>query len=223
MQPRIFCPVIILLLCISCKKDNSPDTSPNGISDNNNCKACIYIPMCDSSIYTYYDTLGGNFKTLTDTFLYKKDTLLRGHVYEKFYSTYNHDFFYSNCTNGISRYGEEDGLSDSTILHRISLDANLPVNGTWSDTVKQQLLLVDPIQKNTVLSKGMSRTVNGLVFNDVVHVRKERGYVQMGSFTLYNTVDYYYARGVGLIDAILTTHPSLIVAQHRAVKSYYIP
>ena len=83
-----------MLIITSCQKENSDETSPNVISGNAQCKACIYIPMCDSSIYAYYDTIGVANQIITDTILYKKDTLLRGLVYEQFYSTYNRRFFF---------------------------------------------------------------------------------------------------------------------------------
>ncbi len=223
MQIRFIFSIIVIFTITSCKKEKSDETSPDSILGNAQCKACIYIPMCDSSIYSYYDTIGVTNQIITDTILYKKDTMLRGLVYEQFYSTSNRNHFYSNCTNGISREGQEDGFSVSGILHRQTLDANLPVTGTWADTVPLNLLLADPIQRSFIIAKGVSRTVNGLTFNDVIHVRLERRYLSMGISTIYNTVDFFYARSVGLIEAVLTEHPSQIVRQHKAIRSYFIP
>lgn len=223
MQLRFIFSIIITVIIVSCQKEKGDEIGTDNTLGNAQCKACIYIPMCDSSIYSYFDTLGGAIQISTDTILYKKDTLLRGLVYEQFYSTSNRNNFYSNCTNGISREGQEDSFSDSGILYRQTLNANLPVNGTWADTVPLNLILVDPIQRNFIIAKGVSRTVNGLAFSDVIHVRRERRGGPSAGSALYATVDYYYARGVGLIEAVLTEHPSQIVRQHKAIRSYFIP
>ena len=224
MQPKLIFPIIICLIINSCQKEKSNETSPNGTAGYN-CKACEYIPMCDSSVYSYYDTLGFGSSTgiTTDTMLYKRDTLIRGLIYQEFYLTGSQSGRYFNCNNGISQFENKNELIGG-YFRSTMLDVNLPVNGTWSDTVLIPLVAGKEVHKKTIIAKGVGRIINSLSFSDVIHVEDARCYPNStGGLIIIEVSDYYYAKGVGLIEVVTRDRVNAGIEHHRALKSYYIP
>ena len=66
--------------------------------------------------------------------------------------------------------------------------------------------------------------VNGKTYTDVIHVYTETGIsIPIIGFIVTNTSDYYYASGIGLIEAIISDPNSGTVLEHRALNSYFVP
>ncbi|MES2777053.1 MAG: hypothetical protein V4722_22945 [Bacteroidota bacterium] len=225
-------PFLLLAVTIfSCQKElsleNTTVTVGGGGTQTNECKACVYIPVCNGSHFTYYDTINGTGGLITDTLQFIKDTSMSGKTFQKFFATGNQSYSYTNCTNGESRLVGFSvvtvGGNNITKVALIQLKANLSVGGSWSDTVINQLGQAI-IYNSSIISKGTSSTLNGQTFNDVIHVQIEIGAdIPLVGFYVVNSADYYYAKGVGLIEYIATDYLSGNVIQHRTLKSYYIP
>ncbi len=230
MKTSIFSIAFLAIFLISCQKEVSLEKSTGGGGAGSGlvaCKDCIYIPMCDGTWYTYNDTLLGNAQIATDTLRFIKDTTISSLSFKKFLSPAAQAFSYVNCNNGISRVIAYNPIgAGGTTVNKIDLTmlkANLAVNGSWTDTIDngtgQQVLYT-----STIKAKGISRTLNGQVFADVIHVYVETGIDLPGfGFFLTNTSDYYYARGVGLVEALIEDPSSGTVLQHRVIKAYFIP
>ena len=230
MKTNLFLILMSTLFLGSCQKEVSLEKSTGSGGSGSGlvaCKDCIYIPMCDGSWYTYNDTLLGTAQIATDTLRFVKDTTISSLAFKKFLSVAQQSNSYANCNNGISRVIAYNavgaGGSSVTKIDITMLKANLAVNGAWTDTIVnpagQQVLYTSTLEE-----KGVSRTVNGKVFADVMHVYVETGIDVPGfGFFLTNTSDYYYAKGVGLIEAIIEDPSSGTLLQHRAIKAYFIP
>src|SRR5437763_1497490 len=54
---------------------------------------------------------------------------------------------------------------------------------------------------HTIMEKGISRSINGRTFNDVIHTKVEVQYDYGTGFQTFVTYDFYLAKGVGLIES----------------------
>ncbi len=236
MNKAIYAVSILLLLVvfISCQKEidiNLGGTNNNGggggTNNNSNCKACAYLPYCDGATYSYYDTLMGVAPVISSDILkFIKDTVFSGKTFHKFTASSSPTAVYTNCTSGITTTAIFDvGVTGGTISQVIirPLQENLPVNGIWNDTLVNGL--GQPvIYKYVINEKSIIRTLSGKTFNDVIHVQVETGVEVAGfGFFVTNMSDYYYAKNVGLIEALITNEDGTLVYQHRVIKSYNIP
>ena len=234
---------LVLVVCLAvtaCQKEISFETpgannasggsnggSTGGGSSTADCKACVYMPVCNGSYYTYFDTLYTSASLVTDTFRFVKDTTIDSKTFTAIYSPLTGSVSYYNCTDGATRLvaynvgtagGSTVKAADITFLK-----ANLSVGATWQDK------LTNPIgqevtYKSKIIEKGITRTLNGQTFTDVIHTTQETGVEVTGfGFTAVTTSDYYFAKGVGLIETIAKENTGGSVYQHRVIKSYYIP
>ncbi|MEO5966638.1 MAG: hypothetical protein ABIP68_05150, partial [Ferruginibacter sp.] len=199
------------------------DTTGGGTTRD--CKACVYIPICDSSFYKYKDTINGTAGTVTSNYRITRDTTIGGKVFQKLYVDAT-NYAYYNCTNGVttSIIYNPTSLNGTTYLIKvemINLKANEPVNATWRSTIDYNGQLMHYDYK--IISKGNPRTVDGRTYADVIRVGLTNISETPGQGTMVSgTGDYYYARGVGLIEVVLTDaggNPGM----HRVLESYIIP
>jgi hypothetical protein len=234
---KIIPAIALAIIFISCQKELSFDTSgvagggttggTTGGSSSTDCKACVYVPVCNGAYYTFYDTLSSSTNIVTDTFRVIKDTTIAGKTFAKIFSPLTQAYNYYNCTDGATRvigYNTTTAAGNIlTIVDITLIKANLPVGGVWQDKVTNPLGQ-QVIYNSKIAAKSISRTINGKVFPDVIHVYTETGIdVPVLGFTVLGTTDYYFAKGVGLIEAIVEDPISGTVVQHRAIKDYYIP
>ncbi|MCX6317616.1 MAG: hypothetical protein NTW29_10015 [Bacteroidetes bacterium] len=222
------------LLMISCQKEVDFENTGTGSGSGGGggggssvCKACSYIPMCDGTVYSYYDTLLTGTPSITaDTLSYIKDTTFSGRTYRKFITKGYTTPYYTNCTSGTFRNAVLNvGATGGTIakLELILLKDDLPVNGTWTDTVTNGLGQT-VYYKNKIIAKAVSRTLHTNTFPDVIHVQSENGVdLPFVGYMAVGVSDYYYAKGVGPVEVRVASADGLTVYQHRVIKSYNIP
>jgi hypothetical protein len=237
MKLKFVAIVILCCLLVACQKEVSVE---NGFTPTNpggggggvstvDCKSCTYLPLCSGSWFKYADTLQGGAITneTTDTSTLVKDTTISGKIFQKFRTSLQGTFTYYNCTAGesnlITYNATTSGGGTVQKAEILPLKANAAVGATWS------YFLTNPAgqqveYKNTMEAKGISKTVNGRTYPDVIHVSTivSINVPILGNVTT-NEADYYYAKGVGLIE-YETTDPFLgTVIQKRALVNYFIP
>ena len=228
--------VVLSLLLTACQKELHFDTPPVGNGTTNggttggntstDCKACVYMPVCNGSWYTYLDTLATAPSVTTDTLRFVKDTTIDSKTFVKIYSPLSKSTTYYNCTDGATRLITYNlAVSTGTVLAAdiTFIKANLPVGGTWTDKLANPLgQEVDYNSK--IVEKGITRTLSGKTYTDVIHVNTETGVNAPGfGFIATNSTDYYFAKGIGLIEAVLTDASGTFVIEHKTIKAYYIP
>jgi hypothetical protein len=236
MKLKFVAIIILSSLLVACQKEISVENgiTPTGSGGGGgvssvDCKSCVYIPFCNGSWHKYADTLQGGLITneTSDTAILVKDTTINSKVFQKFRSSQQSSFTYYNCTAGASNLlsynATTTGGSTVQLVDILLLKANEAVGGTWTYNITNPAgQQVD--YKNTIVAKGISKVVNGRTYPDVIHVSTivSINVPILGNVTT-NEADYYYAKGVGLIeyesrDGILGT-----VVQKRALKDFYIP
>jgi len=192
--------LLIVVVFAACKKTKSGTT--NSTAD---CQACAYTPSCVGTTYAYVDSfIGSTSSTRTITYTAAIDTTIGGVVYQKLVTPTGSSYF--NCTNGTSttiayNVTSVSGTVTLAAIKLVPLKAAAAVGTTWVDS------LTNPANEvvgyyYTLAEKGISKTVNGVSFSNVIHVNVQDsvdlgpGFGNIGT----GSTDYYYSQGVGLIE-----------------------
>ena len=253
MKIKILLAFLLVAIFSSCQKElvepTSTTTTGGGTGGTGgggtgggtivNCKDCIYIPTCDSSVYKYSDTSAGlpgvPATGVANNFTYRFliDTTIGGLSYRKIRSegsTNGNPVTYFNCTAGVTiaiNYAAiTAGGSVISQIKTTGLKANAAVGDTWTDQLVQS-----PTQTvtytYTMVAKGISRTVSGINYPDVIQVNSVTSVTNPagGADIVVGTGTSYFARGVGPIENILnsTLGGTSFQSFHRVLISAIIP
>ncbi len=207
----------------------SVDVTGGVVVPPSGCKDCEYVPACVGSWYKYQTETFGTADTFRSTYLSAVDTVVGSLTYSKMLirtgqRTGNMDAYsYISCNNGESVAFQYNavGAAGTTVafLKVTGLKANLPVGGSWVDVIQNQTGQ-DVNNTFTIMEKGITRTVLGTTYSNVIHVSLRQTMVVMGIEIEAGTAEYYYARGVGLVEF---TSDNFGVTSSRLLESYYIP
>jgi hypothetical protein len=206
---------------VTCIAGTTPPTPPPG----SGCKECEYLPVCIQSKYTYSDTISGAVSTRNIEYLSSVDTTVGGKIYKKLNTTTG--VTYINCTNGASTVLAYQVVSaNGNTLQKfqsVMIKANAAIGDDWADTL-QNPAGQTVIQNFKIVNKGVTRKLGSFTFNDVIIVGVETG-IDFPGFGYFPAgySEYYYAKGVGLIETITKDFTTGTVIMHSVVKSYYIP
>ena len=222
--------IFIAILFSSCQKDFTVETGllPGGGSNNANsgCKNCVYYPVCSGSVYKYSDTSAGS-STATAysyTLTYIKDSLIESKTYKKFTGAGQPNTFF-NCTSGVSTAIVLNGSTQGGILlpyvKITTLKENAAVGTSWSDTIT--LNGQDAVYTYTIVSKGTGRTVAGTTYADVIHVHEQTTLDLMGTVIPAGQSEYYFAKGIGLIESLSIDDFTGTQLLHHVLISASIP
>ena len=117
---------------------------------------------------------------------------------------YDEGTYYYNCDNGVltrkvmtvNGYGTVTGISMDTILM-----SNALIGTTWHVTNTESNLFGEGYNhsKYTLVGKGVTKTVNGITYKDVIVVNFFQKTKDMIEGELKASINYFYAKGVGLI------------------------
>ena len=193
-----------------------------------NCKACVYIPMCDGSSYTYQDTTAQGVSTTVQNASFERDTLIDGVVYQKFNVTGSQGTLYYNCSAGVTNIVTFNVATGGALIPRIDetlLKANSPVGTLWQNALNLGSGVTATYEWSLV-EKGVAHTVLGNNYPDVAHVHLSVTTVVPGVGTIPAAEgDYYYGKNVGLIENEMYDLSSGVPVQnlHRVLQTYSIP
>ena len=199
--------------------------SPSG---NNNpdpaCVSCDYMPYCDSMVYNYMDsTLTGNNQR-NSVVRFVGDSSFDGLTWKKHYAVIDGvqgDPAFFNCTNGVvklftpgttSAGGQQIPATTITFVK-----SNEPVGATWTDaftTGGQSISLV-----TTIMEKGISRTVRGVTYSNVIHTKVETQVMGQTMITQHR----YFAQGVGLIEDTQSSPMDPSYFNNSTLIDYHLP
>ncbi len=189
------------------------------------CKSCTYQPWCDGSVYTYIDTSGGTGTPSTSTLDIVADTTIDGKTYSKTLSEGNYS--YHNCTGGVtSLVAFNAATGGGSTVERVNttiLKENSPVGATWTE-VNPTAAGVDNVYDYEIIAKGISRTVLGVTFPDVIHVHQTLSVeVPLFGSIVVSETDYFFAKNVGLIESEIVDGLLGTQVLHRVLQTYSIP
>jgi hypothetical protein len=182
--------LIAINFCIlGCKKDNNVSLSTNS-----------YLPLTDGSMWKYnYASDGGTTDTLTIA-MTGGTTKINGKTYYNAASTYKQGSSLGYFYAGNHFYATRTvALGSNVAMEFQLLNDTASVGYQWitSPTDDGEVQGAPAQTINTIMEKGISRTINGQTFPDVIHTRVELQY----SLQTFITYDFYMAKGVGLIES----------------------
>ena len=201
MKKALFAAIIILATTLSCKKDNG--NNPPGAT------ATVYMSLSAGSTRNYELTNNNppsapTSYTVTST---TRDTAIGTRSYHIFSNSNSGGSEYYNISgNEYFSYQSLPAALGSATVENLYLKDNAAVNTTWNQTFPVTLTGVPfPVTVkilNTILEKGISRTVNNIVYTNVIHVKSDiTASVLVTPVTgLTSNINYYYAPKVGLIE-----------------------
>ena len=219
-----------LLFFTSCEKNTSveygdliadPAPALQAASNLSNCKDCSYSPVCSGSEYKYSDTSAGTVPIMQQyTLQYLKDTIITGRRYQKIKAA-GEQVCYYNCSSGMSTSITLN--SSGPMIKTTNLKANQPVGHTWSEQITDVFGQAN-IHNYTIMAKGISRTVAGKLYSDVIYIH-DRTSLSMAGLGLVpvSRTDSYFAKGVGLIETKRLDEVSGLKVFHRVLLNATIP
>lgn len=184
-----------LFLFTQCKKD---DSSPTNTTVN-------YSPLTVGSNWTYNYTEGVSSPVTYTLTVTDKDTAINSKTYKVLSSSDDSGNKYmAKIDSNYYRFASFPGIGSFEELY---LKDNLPVNGTWKNSASFTLpgspfpLTADLTY--IVKEKGITHTVNGKSYNDVIHIN-----VAITVFTAnFGGGDFYYAKDIGMIESSINLTP----------------
>lgn len=199
MKRRLFFGILALCItAVSCKKSNSPVITPS---------ADVYMNVAAGSTWQFALTDNIASKTtnytLTST---AKDTTISSRQYH----------VYTNTPAGTSEYylisggdyytyrdlGVNLGNNKVEILY---LKDNIAAGTNWDQSFSltvfpPPLPQIHATISNTVVDKGISRTVNGVTYSNVIHIKSTLSSSDIPAANLTSDINNYYAPKVGVIE-----------------------
>lgn len=165
--------------------------------------------------YTYVDTTsGGVSSTSISTQKSLGDTTIEEKTFAKVSGDGSRIYNYQNSDKGVTTLVAYNGSDKITTT---VLKANEPVGTVWTDNFTNAGIATS--YKWQIAEKGISRTVLGVTYNNVikVHLQGTAAVGAKGNSTVANA-DYFYAPNVGLIENISYNPISGAVELHRVFQ-----
>ncbi|MBC7423430.1 MAG: hypothetical protein H7334_08275 [Ferruginibacter sp.] len=191
----------ISIAIISCKKDKSIPASAT--TDN-------YMPFTANSTWQYKTV--NNLMVNNDSVIYtvtssNRDSTINSKIYHVLTTT-NGPNQYRNITgNDYYTFQALPQALGGSAVETIYLKDNIAANGNWSQlyNITASGLPVTINLLNTIAEKGISRTVNGIAYTDVIHVTTTLSVSLLGSplptGAVITDIQNYYAKKVGMIES----------------------
>ncbi len=194
---------LILLVIVSCKKN---DNTANPPQDDN------YITTSSGSSWNYHATDNSGVGSASDYTLTatSRDTSINGksfHIFSnsaggnQYMTISGHDYYqFDSLPTGVG----------NSVIDRLYLKDNVAVGGTWSQNlnidVPGSLVPIPFTVSNSIAESAISRTVNGIVYNDVIHVSTQITSAFIPPASLTTSINTYYAKRYGMIENSSIVH-----------------
>ena len=214
-KPILILITIAAMFAAGCKKSKN-DPSP-GSSDS-------YLPVTSGSTWTYNDAVNGASETATVKMTGTKATF-NGKTYYSMTEvspskgTQTGYFYADNHSYSLRGYSAAAG--GLTIEIQLGNDEQA-VGYSWTTTPTDDGNVVGIPAKmiNTIKEKGVSKTVNGKSYSDVIHTHISLQYDLGAGYDEYATYEVYLAKGVGMIET--DTNIPGGIQEKQTLKSYTI-
>lgn len=216
----------ILLLSVSalfsCQKEIGFDDPVTGGTGGGS-----YLPLTAGTYWKYKDTASGALSTQTVTSVTKSISGRthtaavitpggNGSADTVWYAATSPDYFMYVAGNGMST-----GAPAAILFHYLKDDQ--PVGATWTASAGAANGF-PATSMSKILEKGISMTVEGHNYTDVIHSSLNLSYNILGQTVSMGDYEYYVAKGVGIIRIIssVTFNGQVIMAQRNDLVEYHI-
>ncbi len=198
--------LIILITCISffygCKKSGS---GGGAIAEN-------YLNTKAGSSWSYHETNNSSGTPQNSDYAListSKDTFINSKSYHIYTFSYGGSQYLAVNGHDYYQYDSIPGALGQ-IFERLYLKDNINVNASWSQQIAVSipgLPVTIPVDiNNKIVEKGISKIINGITYNNVIHVSSTISSVAIPSASLTSDINSFYAPGFGLISNTTIVH-----------------
>ncbi|MFY0253094.1 hypothetical protein ACDQ55_03985 [Chitinophaga sp. 30R24] len=191
--------VLFIITQLSCSKEMSQENNGSQPPPG----TCDYAPYTVGSTFSYININNTN-DTTHFTFTVSGDTTINGIVYKKMGN--DSVFTCSNCASGeytqIASILTFQGY-EANDLQLTYLKDNVVAGTSWKDTITVNNGSVSStgILEFTITATGMTKSVNGEDYTDVIAVRTDAyALVSDNTIPVGTLFTSYYGKGIGLIE-----------------------
>jgi len=197
MKTSILILTIVTLFFASCGKKDNPNTNPPAVVDS-------FININAGSTWTYHEddsstaTPKSTDYTITST---SKDSAIGTRSYHVYSYSYGGSQYLYHSGNDYFQFAAVPGSSGTNVERKYLVD-NMKQGTSWSETfsITVSNIPVPVTLTNTIAERGISRTVNGVNYTNVIHVSTSLSSSAIPSTALTSSIDSYYAPNYGLIE-----------------------
>ena len=199
MKKSLFLIVIVAFFvtgCISSKNDPKPG---DGTSTSDS-----YFPVSAGSSWTYKEDLAG----ATSSTVIKMTGKTKTFNGKSYFEATSASTVKGNSTGYF--YAVNHVFTMLQAIPQANITVEVPVGDdskaagyTWTTTPTADGYIQGlPAQMvNIIKEKGISRTVNGKAFTNVIHTQVDLQYDLGAGFESYSVYDFYLAKGIGMIES----------------------
>ncbi|HEY1113386.1 MAG TPA: hypothetical protein VGE66_07485 [Chitinophagaceae bacterium] len=191
------CAAIAVFSLVSCQKEVDTILAP---TPNNPSNSTNYQPLTANSFWKYKDSLTGAVSQAT---VVNKTKLINSRNYTAALSTMAQRTDTSwMAVDGPNYFIYADVVSPNTgapatlLFHYLNDTASVGYNWQYDAGHGNNF---PAIVKTIIMERGITHTVEGKTYPDVIHTRLELNYNVMGTVMKFGTYDYYIAKGVGIV------------------------
>ena len=196
--------IVYSALCVflfSCQQEiddvlTNPPGNNNNNNNNNNASGGLYQPLTSGTWWKYRDSTSSTLSTLTATPVTKT---FNGINYRAVTSG-NGDTAYMGV-QGPNYFMRVAGMSPSGAPYDITfnyLNDTASVGYTWQYNSGQGNGFT-AISQNTIVAKGLTLSIEGKTYTDVIQTSIVFSYVIAGSTIPYAEYEYYVGKNVGIV------------------------
>lgn len=196
MKTQIATVLVCALFFAACsKKENPTPETPSSTYLNSNAGSSWTYQTTDSST----GTPNTSSYTVTSS---SSDTTITGTKYHVYNLSYGGNQYMALSGHDYYQY-DSIPVQGGVSIGRLYLKDNLAAGATWTQDINldipQAPVPITLTATNKVAEKGISRTVNGVTYSDVIHISTTLSSALITSgFT--SSIDSYYAPNYGLIE-----------------------
>ena len=189
---------IISASMLSCKKEVSAPINSSG----------NYMNFTPNSTWNYdvIDSMTAAIQNYTLTCT-DKDTMANGKTYHVFTNSTGTNEYYNVSGNDYYVFKSLPALLGGTAVQNLYLKDNMNINTSWTQNfvVTVSSLPLTILLTNTITEKGISKTINGTNYADVIHITSTISLSVLGtplpSDALTTDIQTYYAKNYGMIQS----------------------
>jgi hypothetical protein len=193
--------IVSVFFYCSCKKESTN----NNIKDVNTTTSDSFFPIGTGSTWSYYLISDGLASDIAVIKISDTNTTINSRSYHK--ASYMTKL-YGDTTEYFYAGDHLFALKFTDLLYQTTFDLQIlndtaSVGYKWTaEATDNNLLNNIPVRAvTTILEKNISKSVGGATFKNVTHTQVEIQYVLNGQAIEYATYDFYFAKGVGIIES----------------------
>lgn len=193
----------LLALIFSCKKNDNTTNPPQNDT---------YLTTSSGSSWSYHVIDNSGAVTPSDYTLTASsaDTSINGKSYHIFTNSAGGNQYMTISGHDYYQFDSLPTGVGNAVIDRLYLKDNIAVGGNWSQSVNVDIpgstIPIPFTVSNSIAESGISRTVNGIVYNDVIHVSSHISSAFIPPASLTTSIDTWYAKKYGMIENTNVVH-----------------